>query len=271
MKVLGGFLVGLVVIALLTWLFFFKSVVVEPGHEVVLVDQPYFFGHEGVRPEPVKEGRVYVFSSTKDIPVSVVPQSISVAFNDFTSSDNILLDFESTVQTRIINSPVLVSKFGSEWFNNNIKSQYTALVRNEVKSHSMSDMMSSRDVANKVDDYLTESIRKLVKDNDIPVEVISISLGRAKPNEDVLHQMNLTAAEQQRGKTIDASKLAEDKRKQEQKSKADADNEYRKNMDMTPEQYIELQKINAYAEACKKATNCIVTSNQAQPVMLGSK
>lgn len=271
MKVLGISLASLVVITLITWLCFFKSVVVEPGHEVVLVDQPYFFGHEGVREKPVKEGRVYVFSSTKDIPVSVVPESISVAFNDFTSSDNILLDFESTVQTRIINSPVLVSNFGSEWFKNNIKSQYTALVRNEVKSYSMTDMMSNKDVADKIDDYLTKNIRELVKERGIPVEVVSISLGRAKPNEDVLRQMNKTAAEQQRAKTLAASTIAEGKRAEEQTAKAKADNAYREAMNMSPEQYIELQKINAYADACEKSTHCIVTSNQAQPVMISSK
>lgn len=271
MKALGSCLIGIVVFCLLVWFFCFKSVTVEPGHEVVLVDQPYFFGHEGVRKEPVKEGRVYVFSSTKDVSVNIVPESISVAFNDFTSSDNILLDFESTVQTKIINSPVLVSQFGNDWFNNNIRSQYTALVRNEVKSYSMTDMMSNKDVADQIDDYLTENIRKLVKERNLPVEVISISLGRAKPNEDVLRQMNKTAAEQQRAKTLAASTIAEGKRKEEQKAKADADNSYRENMNMTPEQYIELQKINAYAEACEKATTCIVTSNQAQPVMLGSK
>lgn len=271
MKVLGGFLAFIAVVVLFVWFVFFKSVVVEPGHEVVLVDQPYLFGHEGVRSEPVKEGRVYVFSSTKDIPVSVVPESISVAFNDFTSSDNILLDFESTVQTKIVNSPILVSQFGADWFNNNIKSQYTALVRNEVKSYSMTDMMSNKDVADKIDEYLTRSIRGLVKERGIPVEVVSISLGRAKPNEQVLSQMNKTAAEQQRAKTLAASTIAEGKRAEEQTAKAKADNAYREAMNMSPEQYIELQKVNAYADACEKATNCIVTSNQAQPVMLGSK
>lgn len=168
--------------------------------------------------------------------------SFPIAFNDFTSKDNILLDFESTVQYKVNNSPQLIENFGPDWFNNNIKPQYTAMVRNIVKTYSMSDMMSDPDVANKIDEYLTNEIEKLVKDKKIPIEILSISLGRAKPNDEVLHQMNLTAAQQQRSKTLIAAQAAEVNRKAEETAKAEADNAYRNSMGMTPEQYIELQK-----------------------------
>lgn len=245
----------------------FHGIEVNPGTEMVLVDKPYFFGKGGVRKEPLKEGREWFFSSTEGIPVSTVPSSRSVSFNDFTSKDNILLDFESTVQTRVINPTSLVNDFGVDWFNNNIRAQYTALVRNKVKEYNMSEMMSDSKVAQEIDDYLTKEIRVLVKERKLPIEVISISLGRAKPNPEVLAQINKTAAEQQRSRTLDASIIAEDKRAKEQKAKALADNAYRENLGLSTEQYIELQKAILYTEACEKSATCIVATPNTSPMV----
>lgn len=86
---------------------------------------------------------------------------------------------------------------------------------------------------------------------------MNISLGRAKPNNDVLEQMNKTAAEQQRERTMIAATAAEKQREQEQKAKAAADNAYRNAMAMSPEQFIQLEYIRRMSEACSKST-CVI-------------
>lgn len=250
------------------WLFFMHSVTVKPTENVVLVDRPYFFGTEGVRPEPLKEGRAILWNTTIEYPVPIIPQSISVAFDDFTSSDNIMLDFESTIQYRITDPVVLIQKFGTDWFINNVKSQYTQIVRDQIKSNSMSDMMSNVSTSAQVDDNITNNLRELIEKNKIPVEIINISLGRAKPNAEVLKQMNETAAQQQRKKTLIASTEAEEQREKEQIATAKADNAYRNAMQMSPEQYIQLEQIRKYSEACSKAQTCIVTSGQEKAIQL---
>lgn len=259
--------IGLSVCVALGVFFGFHTISANPGEEIVLVDKPYIWGEGGVRAEALKEGRGWYFSSTDGIPVSIVPNSTSVSFNDFTSKDNILLDFESTVQTRIINSTLLVDKFGADWFNNNVRAQYTALVRNKVKDYNMSEMMSNNNVSKEIDSYLTKEIRNLVKENKIPIEVISISLGRAKPNPEVLQQINKTAAEQQRYKTLEAAIHSEGKREEEQKAKAKADNAYRENLGLTPEQYVDLEKSKMFSEACEKSKACIVTTPNVSPIV----
>ena len=42
-------------------------VAIEAGHEGVMVEQPFFFGHGGVDPAPSKTGRVWVAPTTKEI------------------------------------------------------------------------------------------------------------------------------------------------------------------------------------------------------------
>ena len=263
-----GILVAIVLSVIgLVWGAGMEGVIAKPGTEIVLIDRPILFGHEGVRPETVKpeDGRVYVWNSTDSSnEITTTPQSISIAFSDLTSSDNILLDFESTVQYRVTSPITLVTKFGNKWFENNVRAQYSTLVRNAVKERNMSDMMSSAVVAQQVDDKVSAELKDLVKRNNIPVEIISISLGRAKPNEKVLGQMNETAAQQQRFKTLAAATAAEGQREQEQKAKAKADQAYLNEMKMTPEQYIQLQSINQFADACRDAKACILSNGQVQ-------
>ena len=52
-------------------LFMSGCVAIEAGHEGVLVEQPFFFGHGGVDPAPTKTGRVWVAPTTKVVEIDV--------------------------------------------------------------------------------------------------------------------------------------------------------------------------------------------------------
>lgn len=269
-KVLGFFIVGLIAIgAFITWAFFMETITVEPGQERVIVDKPYFFGNEGVRQEPLRDGRMLVFKTTGSYPVTMTPQSVHVAFDDLSSADNILLDFESTIQYQFTDSVDLIKNFGEGWFRNNVERQYMSIVRDVVKTKTMSEMMSNPQAASEVDKLITDELKKLVLENKIPLKIIGVSLGRAKPNANVLAQMNDTAAQQQRQKTLVAATAAEADREKEQIAKAKADNAYRNAMNLTPEMFIELEKIKRYAEACAKPGNtCIIDAANSRPNVL---
>lgn len=245
----------LVAIAMLTAC---SSASVDPGKEGVLVQKPFFFGHGGVDPTPVRPGREFIALTTDVIMVDMVPQTTHVAFQDFSSQDNILLDFETAVQYRVTDSVGLISKFGVNWFDNNIKSQYASIVREVVKKNSMKEMMSDPAAATRADDQITEAIQKLVVAEKIPVTILNVTLGRASPNANVLNQMNNTAAEQQRKLTNDAAKLAEDSRKASEASRAIADDAYRTQMGYSVAQYAAMQIANINADACKAAKSCVL-------------
>jgi regulator of protease activity HflC (stomatin/prohibitin superfamily) len=268
----SGKLVGLIALAvviifsLFTYMFFTYSVTVTPGNEVVLIDQPYFFGHQGVRPDTLKDGRELLWNTTKSQEVAVVPQSIEVTFDDISSKDNILLDFSTTIQYRITNPAVLLDKYGADWFKNNVLNQYSTIVRQAVKSQEMGKIMSDPVTSTAVDQDVTEKFRQLVTDTKLPIEVLNITLGRAKPNDNVLQQMNQTAAEQQRFKTLVAATAAEGQRQKSEEARAIADNAYRNAMQMNPEQFVQLQVAKLYSEACHGSEHCIITSGQGPVV-----
>jgi len=228
----------------------------EPGDVAVYQDRPYFFGHEGIRSEVLKEGRDVTWPSTTIIYVTTAPQTLHVAFQDLSSMDNILLDFDTSVQLRIVDAADTLKRFGPRWWENNVVSPYNSIVRRAVKSEKMAQMMSDPVAAEKVDQEVTEQLRALIKASGIRVEVMAVNLGKAKPNENVLTQMNNTAAEQQRNLTLVAATIAEQQRKLEQEAKAEADNAYRNKMGLSPEQYLARQLAEIQAEACKKAVAC---------------
>lgn len=256
----------------ITWAFFMETITVEPGQERVIVDKPYFFGSEGVRPEPLREGRALVFKTSGSYPVNMTPQSANVSFDDFSSRDNILLDFETTIQFRYTSSVDLIKNFGEQWFANNVSRQYGAIVREVVKKRTMAEMMSDPVAATAMDVEITTALEKHIKDSKLPVQILGVSLGRAKPNADVLKQINETAAQQQRQKTLIAATAAEGDREKEQIAKAKADNAYRNAMGLSPEMFIQLEKIKRYAAACEKAGNvCVIDAGGNANVNVGAR
>ena len=46
----------------------------DAGHEVVLIEKPWFFGHGGVGDEPVKPGRTFAAFTTEGVDVYMQPQ-----------------------------------------------------------------------------------------------------------------------------------------------------------------------------------------------------
>ena len=106
-------------------------VAVEAGHEGVLVEQPFFFGHGGVDPVPAKTGRVNVALTTKVIDVDIRPIQYSEHF-DIISAENAPVSFDAFLIANVIEgrSPELISKYGPNWYANNAKEAFRTFLRN---------------------------------------------------------------------------------------------------------------------------------------------
>lgn len=235
-----------------------KRVVTEAGTQTIVVDTPLMFGAGGVREKALEPGSQWIWRTTTTVVADPKPAVIPVAIDDFVSSDNILLDFESAVTVQVTDWPKMYRLYGVHWWKNNLERPYNAFVRSEVKQNSMSGLMSNTDVAKTVDTNLTTALEAKVKELDLPVRIVEINLGRAKPNAKILEQMNETAAQQQRLLTLEQARLAEVKRKDEQIAKAEADNAYRNNIGLDVNEFVQLQLADKQIQACKGASQCII-------------
>lgn len=236
------------------------TVVTPAADEVaVLVDRPILFGEGGVRDNDVREGgtRTYTWFTTTAHNLTIKPQAFGQKFSDFATSDNAPLDFQTTLRFRVTNAADLI-RLGDGWFDNSIAPQYADIVRREVKKHSLTDVMSNGEVADALDAEVTKQVKALVAEQKLPIEVLTVNLGRAMPEPDVVREMNQTVVERQRKLTMDQSKLAEDARKAQQEAKATADNAYRNGLGMNPEQFVALELAKYQLAACKEAKECVI-------------
>jgi hypothetical protein len=99
---------------------------------------------------------------------------------------------------------------------------------------------------------------------------VDVNMGKALPDAPVIAEMNNTAAQQQRKKTEVQRKLAEDSRLQAEQSRAAADNAYRESMKLDAAQFVQLEAIKRYSDACKESKNCVIVQGSA-PVLVGGR
>jgi regulator of protease activity HflC (stomatin/prohibitin superfamily) len=133
---------------------------------------------------------------------------------------------------------------------------YTNLVRQDVKQFTMQDLAFGQTAVDKIEADVTGKLGQFIARNHMPVQLLSVTIGRAAPPQEILDQRTRTAEQQQRMQTELAGQKAEEARKGRELARAEADNAYRVQMQWTPEQLIETKRIDMLKEACSRGT-CI--------------
>lgn len=260
------------VFALLTVLSGCSRISTDPGTQTVLIDKPWFFGHGGVQESAQEPGSGWYWWSTSGIVVPVVPIKIDERFDDLiTAGDNIPVDFNSYLQLQIKDPVAIIKKYGERWYDNNLKEQYRTIVRNEAKQYTLNQLLSDSQSVQKLESSILAATSKLVKDNGLPVAVLDINLGKVLPDGKILDEINETGRQKQRSKSMEAARQAEEQRKEAERARAAADNAYRNEMSLSPEQFIKLEEIKAKKmlyEQCHKGCTVIV-SDGATPLVVG--
>lgn len=239
----------------------------DAGQQAVLVEKPWFFGSGGVDMEPVNTGSTLVAASTDAVMVNVTPQAFVIEFDDIMPSNGIPLDFHATIRVQVVNAPVLVRDWNggalnaqgqpsNGWFWGNIAPQFGNLVRSEVKNYDMAALAFSGAAIDEIDRRVFEKLSAFIAQNKMPVKLLSVTIGRATPPDEILRQRTETAAQQQREQTMLAQQKAEEARRGAEAARANADNAYNREMGLTPGQFVDLKRIEMQREACAKGT-CI--------------
>lgn len=226
---------------------------IDSGEEAVFVYQPWFFGHGGVDPVPVKTGAVYTAPTTRVVRFNTKPFQIDEVFDDLTSYDNTPVDFRTYIKLQVISgkTPQLLEQFGKEWYENNIKEPYRTFTRNQAKRQLVFSLTTNPDTIDAMQSRLVDQVNELIAELGIQIKCISVTVGQVNPPEEVVNETIRTAAQKQRKKTEDERAEAELARKQAEINKAIADNAYRNNFGMTVSQYLELRRIENEADRNK--------------------
>lgn len=225
----------------------------DAGQQAVLIDKPWIFGHGGVRDQPVLPGLTYTWMSTQKIYVNMFPQQYDGNFSDLMSSDGVPLDFHAIVRLQVVDPVSLVRDFGQDWYKNNVEQEFFNRVRSAVKKHGMNETAIQTTAIDEIDTEVTQEIGQYLSDNKLPIRLLKITVGKANPPDAVRNQRVETAQQEQRVLTEHKRDLAEQSRKAAEQSRAEADNAYRNAMNLSPAQFVEMERIKMQSTVCSVA------------------
>lgn len=241
------------------------------GFEGVLIEKPAVFGHGGIDSDPVKTGLTFISPTTEVIYVNMQPIQADLDMKDIMTSDGVPLEFDAVIRVQVTDSVKLIQNFGENWYDNNVKSQFFNLVRQQVKQHGMNETAIQPTAIEEIDSKVGAEMEAYFKSINIPVRLIQVTVGKANPPDAIKHQRIETAQQEQRILTEQQRKLAEDSRKNAEYSRAEADNAYRNAMSLSPDQFLQLERIKMQHDACTQGAKCTMFMGETKPIIVNGK
>lgn len=234
-------------------------VAIEAGHEGVLVEQPFFFGHGGVDPVPTKTGRVVVAPTTKVIDVDIRPIQYSEHF-DIISAENAPVSFDAFLIANVIEgrSPELIAKYGPNWYANNAKEAFRTFVREEVQKYPLFQLTTDPTTRAKLQDAIAREVQtKLIEKQGIPVRLNRVVVGSILPPKGVVEQTTQTIIQEQRKITMVEFQKAEESREKAERQRGIADRAYRESLGLTAPEFVDLRRIEVQKEIVQHSPSAL--------------
>lgn len=245
------------------WLLFATSgcvmVAVDAGHEGVLVEKPFFFGHGGVDSMPASTGRVWVAPTTEVVDVDIRPLQYSEHF-DIITVENAPVSFDAFLIANVTEgrSPELVTRFGPNWYLNNVKEAFRTFVREEVQRYPLFQLTTDPATRAKLQDAIHQEVRtKLIEKQNIPVRLNRIVIGSILPPKGVLEQTAQTIIQEQRKITMIEFQKAEEAREKAEKQRGIADRAYREHLGISATEFVDLRRIEVQKEIVQHAPSAL--------------
>jgi regulator of protease activity HflC (stomatin/prohibitin superfamily) len=232
---------------------------IDAGHEGVLVKQPFFFGHGGVDPVPATTGRVTVAPTTDVIDVDVRPIQHAEHF-DIISAENAPVSFDAFLIANVIEgrSPELITRFGPNWYNNNVKEPFRTFVREEVQKYQLFQLTTDPNTRAKLQDAISQEVRtKLFDKQNIPVRLSRVVIGSILPPKGVVEQTTQTIIQEQRKITMVEFQKAEEAREKAEKQRGIADRAYREHLGLTAPEFVDLRRVEVQKEIVQHAPSAL--------------
>ncbi len=225
-------------------------VAIDAGHEGVLVEKPFFFGHGGVDPVPAPTGRVTVALTTQVIDVDVRPIQYAEHF-DIISAENAPVSFDAFLIAGVIEgrSPELISRFGPNWYQHNVKEAFRTFVREEVQKYPLFQLTTDPTTRTKLQDAIAREVQtKIIDKQNLPIRLVRIVVGSIMPPKGVLEQTAQTIIQEQRRITMVEFQKAEEAREKAERQRGIADRAYRESLGLTAPEFVDLRRIEVQKE-----------------------
>ncbi len=221
---------------------------------------------------PVKTGLVWKVWTTNVVKVDVRPFNIDEVFDDLVTKDNNPVDFKIHLTFKHIEgkTPILVEKFGNDWYKNKVREPLRNSTRTFTKNHTMFEMTTDSAITDKLEQQVKKEIREFLLREKMPTELVEATVGKVMPPKTVIESTIQTAVQKQNVKTQQERVKAEESREKAERASANADKAYMKAIGMTAAQYLEMKRLDVQKLAIEAAKDGNVKINiimgNAQPM-----
>lgn len=232
----------LTVIAIVAIGYFFvvKRVTVNIGEEAVIIKKPWFLGAKGIEKNSISTGTIWGVSSSEIKLISLRPFNIEDSFSNLFTEDNIPVDFNISLVFRYKKGEgsALIENFGAdkEWYKSLISKPLHNSTEIAIKKQIFNDLYYNENISNEIKKDILFGIKELIKERAIPVNLISITIGKITPPKELIESAIKRETEKNR---VAFHQL----RKEAEKTSAEADRAYMIKMNMNPKEYIKMKQI----------------------------
>lgn len=208
---------------------------------------------------PVTTGRVWVAPTTEVINVDIRPVQYSEHF-DIISAENAPVSFDAFLIANVMEgrSPELITRFGPNWYVNNVKEAFRTFVREEVQRYPLFQLTTDPTTRAKLQDAIYQEVRtKLVEKQNIPVRLNRVVIGSILPPKGVLEQTAQTIIQEQRKITMIEFQKAEEAREKAERQRGIADRAYREHLGLSAPEFVDLRRIEVQKEIVQHAPSAL--------------
>ncbi|MBA3753934.1 MAG: hypothetical protein H0X01_07335 [Nitrospira sp.] len=232
---------------------------IDAGHEGVLVSKPILFGHGGVDPTPATTGRALVAPTTEVIDVDIRPIQHSEHF-DIISAENAPVSFDAFLIANVLEgrSPELISRFGPNWYANNVKEAFRTFVREEVQKYQLFELTTKPATRAKLQEAVEQEVRARLFDKPgLPIRLNRVVIGSILPPKSVLEQTAETIKQEQRKITMVEFQKAEEAREKAERQRGIADRAYREHLGLSAPEFVDLRRVEVQKEIVQHAPSAL--------------
>jgi regulator of protease activity HflC (stomatin/prohibitin superfamily) len=183
------------------------------------------------------------------------------------TSDGVPISFHAIVVLQVTDSVAIIRSFGPNWYANNLEEPFKTMVRQAVRKRGMNETAISTTALDAIDAEIHDTLAGFIKEKGLPVRLVTMTVGRANPPDAIKNQRIETAAQEQRIQTEIQIKNAETQRKSAEEARAAADNAYRQAIGLSPEQYVQLKRVEMELKVCGEGKCTFIENSGALPAL----
>jgi regulator of protease activity HflC (stomatin/prohibitin superfamily) len=128
-------------------------------------------------------------------------------------------------------------------------------------------MTTSPETVTELEAAINNEIKKFLKDEGIPTELVRVSVGKVSPPQAVIDSTIQTAVQKQNVKTQEERVKAEQSRELAEKAAANADKAYMSAINMNAEQYLRMKELDNQKLAIERGSNVTVIMGNGIPLI----